>query len=120
MLQPEAQELLALNRFLDEIKDPQLAFGVRQRTPAITAMLELETYLLKMPMAVNSTIDASIAATASRPSCFKLSLEKIVEKLERIEQLKKTLGATMISVTMGWLELQSVQMDSTKQEMLQL
>ena len=30
---PEAQELLALNRFLD-IKDPQLAFGVRQRTPA--------------------------------------------------------------------------------------
>ena len=33
-LQPEAQELLALNRFLDEIKNPQLVFGVRQRTPA--------------------------------------------------------------------------------------
>ena len=63
-LQPEAQELLALNRFLDEIKDPQLTFGVTQRTHAVAATLELETYLIKMLMAVNSSTDASIAGTA--------------------------------------------------------
>ena len=91
-LQHEAQELLALNRFLDEIKDPQLAFGVRQRTPtnldqAVAATLELETYLLKMPMAVagvNSAVDTTIAATAPKPG-FETSLQKIVERLERIE-----------------------------------
>ena len=52
MLQAEAQELLALNRFLSEISDVQLAFGVRQRVPttldaAVAATLELETYLHK-------------------------------------------------------------------------
>ena len=91
-LQPEAQELLALNRFLDEIKDPQLAFGVRQRTPenldqAVASTLELETYLLKMPTmvaGVNSATDFNIAATAAKPS-FESSLQKIVERLEKIE-----------------------------------
>ena len=46
----EAQELLALNQFLAQIEDPQLAFGVRQKTPttidaAVAATLELETYM---------------------------------------------------------------------------
>ena len=93
-LQYEAQELLALNRFLDEIKDPQLAFGVRQRAPinldqAVAATLELETYLLRTvtPMAVagvNSTLDTSIAAATSRPS-IESSLQKLMERLEKIE-----------------------------------
>ena len=41
--QPEAQELLALNRFLDEIKDVRLAIGDRQRTrlPICTRQLQL-------------------------------------------------------------------------------
>ena len=91
-LQAEAQELLALNRFLDEIKDPQLAFGVRQRTPenldqAVASTLELETYLLKMPTmvaGVNSAMDSSIVATAAKPSS-ESSLQIIVERLEKIE-----------------------------------
>ena len=73
------QEQLAFNGFLDVINDPQLEYRVRQRTPAnldqaVVATLELETYLLKMSMAVvgmNSTKDASIAATASMSSCFE-------------------------------------------------
>ena len=49
-LQPEAQELLALNQFLNQIEEQQLAFAVRQRSPAtvdaaVAAVLELETYL---------------------------------------------------------------------------
>ena len=51
-LQVEAQELLALNHFLAQIEDPQLAFGVRQRgsttvDAAVAVTLELETYLRK-------------------------------------------------------------------------
>ena len=56
-IQPEAHQVLALNRLLYEIRDPQLASGVRQRRPstldqAVAAMLELEMYLLKAPMMV--------------------------------------------------------------------
>ena len=45
-LQVEAQRLLALNHFLANIDNPQLAFGVRQRAPttldeAVAAVLEL-------------------------------------------------------------------------------
>ena len=81
-----------MNRFLDEIKDPRLTFAVRQRKPvtldqAVASTLELETYLLKMPTmvaGVNSAMDSSIAATAAKPS-FESSLQKIVERLEKIE-----------------------------------
>jgi hypothetical protein len=49
-LQTEAQELLALNHFLAQIENGQLAFGVRQKATttldaAVAATLELETYL---------------------------------------------------------------------------
>lgn len=49
-LQAEGQELLVLNHFLDQITDPQLSFGVRQRAldtvdKAVASVLELETYL---------------------------------------------------------------------------
>ena len=63
-LQPEAHKVLALNRFLDEIRDPQLAFGVRQRRPttldqAVAAAMELEMYLLKAPTMVAGVVVVS-------------------------------------------------------------
>ena len=42
-LEVAAQELLVLNHFLGQLDDPQLALGVRQRTP--------------------TTVDAAVAAT---------------------------------------------------------
>ena len=53
-LQEEARERLALNRYLDQLSDPQIAFAVRQTTPksvdeTITATLRLESY--KVPPA---------------------------------------------------------------------
>ena len=58
-LQVEAQRLLALNHFLVNIDNPQLAFGVRQRAPttldeAVAAILELETYLKPRPTTMGS------------------------------------------------------------------
>ena len=49
-LQAEAQEQLALNRFLALLDNPQVAFSVRQKAPktiedAVTATLEMESYL---------------------------------------------------------------------------
>lgn len=100
-LQPEAQELLALNRFLDAIKDPQLAFGVRQRTPAnldqaVAATLELDMYLLKSLMTVSgvtpihndritAAYDDSIAATSAKPSSVESALQTLIKRIDKLE-----------------------------------
>ena len=99
MLQTEAQELLALNRFLSEISDVQLAFGVRQRAPttvdaAVAATLELETYLHKSsPFAASvnakSTGDDVVIAASQRSGIE----ESLQELLERMDKLEGVLGA---------------------------
>ncbi|KAL5460388.1 hypothetical protein EMCRGX_G033834 [Ephydatia muelleri] len=48
-LQMEARDCLSLNRFLDQITDPQINFAVKQRRPktldeAVAATLEMESY----------------------------------------------------------------------------
>ena len=49
-LQEEARECLALNHFLGQLDNPQVAFSVKQRRPetlnaAVSATLEMESYL---------------------------------------------------------------------------
>jgi len=51
-LQEEAQEELALSRYLDLLRDPQVSFAVKQRHPksvqdAISSTIELEADLCK-------------------------------------------------------------------------
>ena len=53
-LQEEAREQLTLRRYFDQLQDPRVALGVRQRHPktlseAVTVTLELESYLLATP-----------------------------------------------------------------------
>jgi len=50
-LQEEAREDLALSRYFDQLKDPQVSFGVKQRRPktiheAVSSTIELESYCL--------------------------------------------------------------------------
>ena len=58
-LQDEAREILALNKYLSLLDNLQVAFGVRQRNPetldaAVSATLELESYLSPKQTAVSS------------------------------------------------------------------
>ena len=51
-LQDEAREQLALSRYMDQLKDPQISFAVKQRRPqniqeAVSATIELQSYLVK-------------------------------------------------------------------------
>ena len=51
-LQEEAREELALSRYLDQLRDPQVSFAVKQRHPmsirdAVSSTIELEAYHLK-------------------------------------------------------------------------
>ena len=102
MLQVEAQRLLALNYFLANINNPQLAFGVRQRAPktldeAVAAILELETYLKPRPTTVGSVetfdpiVDDVIAATGGQGAgesgggAQQDIMQKVLEHLEKIK-----------------------------------
>ena len=61
-LEEKARERLALNQFLAEIGNPQVAFGVKQKRPktveeAVIATIELESYLgSAATLPVNTTI----------------------------------------------------------------
>lgn len=97
-LQGEAQELLALNHFLNQMGDPQLSFAVRQRAPAtvdaaVAAVLELETYLQspKVPVAPltreseeRDERNGTAAGVTRRPSKDD-PMQKIIERLDKIE-----------------------------------
>ena len=50
--QDMAREELALTRYLDQLSNPQVSFGIKQRShktihEAVSSTVELETYLLK-------------------------------------------------------------------------
>ena len=100
-LQAEAQELLALNQFLAQIEDPQLAFGVRQKTPttvdaAVAATLELETYMkpkiAALPTAQIEQLneDAGVIAVATRSEMGGAQdpLNVLLEKMDKLIDAK--------------------------------
>ena len=60
-LPAEAQEALALNRFLTQLTNPQISFVVRQRQPAnvdqaVQYTLKCESYLIPHKQVVDTTI----------------------------------------------------------------
>ena len=98
-LQAEAQETLALNRFLTQLEHPQINFAVRQKQPAnidqaVQYTLEAESYLNPHKQKVETTIapvshsqtdfdpsDELVAATSSRNN----PLAVIMNQLDEIE-----------------------------------
>ena len=107
-LSDEAKETLPLNAYLAQLDDPQVAFGVKQKTTtdldsAVTATMELESYLVpviasttavvtasstsakeKSPTEVTEAVAAAVTSTTER-------LASLVEKLtDCVEQLEAT------------------------------
>ena len=93
----EARERFALNQYLSQLVNPQVAFAVKQTKPttvddAIWATLEMESYSRPVTSGIGQILEEvdagelAVAATAQKPSELKL----IMERMERIEtQLKE-------------------------------
>ena len=84
-LQDEARERLALNSYLSQLDQPQVAFSVKQKRPeslddAVTATLEMESYVIPKTAPVSSMQEEE-SVTASVSTQDKLT--SLVEKLER-------------------------------------
>ena len=101
-MEDSARERLALNAYLAQIENLHVAFGVKQRTPekldtAVTATLELESYLSPKMMTVagvefkaTECETASCGAMSEKPVSVSneqvISLaEKLMEKVDRLE-----------------------------------
>lgn len=98
-LQEEARERLALNAYLTQLDQPQVAFAVKQKGPksldaAVSATLEMESYMPPTTGGVpvsgvepQQPEGAAVAAvTSGVPEKLANLVEKLAEKVERLEQ----------------------------------
>ena len=97
-LQEEAREELALSRYLDQLRDPQVSFAVKQRRPksvrdAVSSTIELEAYLLKsasnhVSLATPVKEEHDVATVAAIQSTQKDLLGMMQTLVQRVEQLE--------------------------------
>ena len=95
-LQEEAREQLAISKYMDQLRDPQISFGVKQRRPvklreAVAVTIELESYLPRASQVSQVTksdeppVDQHIAAVQSTQQNLLGAVQKLVERVERLE-----------------------------------
>ena len=96
-LQDEAREELALTRYLDQLSDPQVSFGVKQRRPkmiheAVSGTIKLESYFLKSASSdvrqVTQKEPQEQAAVTVIQSTQKGLMEMMQKLVGRVEQLE--------------------------------
>ena len=95
ILQDEAREELALSRYLNQLSDPQVSFGVKQQCPktiheAVSCTIELESYLLTKSSNCNvrqvtEKEPEEEAAVAMIQSTQKEMMQKLVGRVEQLE-----------------------------------
>lgn len=94
-LEEKAKDMLALNKFLDEIKNPQIALAVRQLRPrtvseALQAIIEFESYL-----AANSSnspvqpVTQKGLGNATDDQEIMEAIAKLVSRIDALETLVK-------------------------------
>ena len=94
-LQDEAREQLALNRYMDQLKDPQISFAVKQRRPqniqeAVSATIELQSYLVKphtqgAVQQVQKEEEGAVAAIKLTQASMLEAMQKLVNRVEQLE-----------------------------------
>ena len=104
-LQAEAKECLALQTYLQQLEQPQVAFSVKQRRPAtlddaVAATLEMESYAVTFSRvgtvatlqeeedrpAVGEGTATSTIATVDATSKLTTMLKKLMERVETLEK----------------------------------
>ena len=89
-LQDEARECLALNHYLAQIDNPQIAFSVKQKRPttltaAVSATLEMESYLNPKSAKI-----APVQPQVERNGEMMEVLTSILQRLEKLEARGKS------------------------------
>ena len=99
-LQEEAREQLALNHFLGQLDNPQIAFAVKQSRPrnldeAVTATLEMESYAPSRPTRVNRVSvedeDLSVSAVHGDKSTTESLVSMMQQMMQRMDKIEREL-----------------------------
>ena len=93
-LEDKARERLALNQYLGQLDNPQVAFNVKQKRPvslvdAVGSTLEMESYLLPQPgqvAQVSVEPEAIMAAVQSKQDSITAMLQNVMERLDKLEK----------------------------------
>ena len=104
-LQVEARECLALQRYLQQLEQPQVAFGVKQTRPktvddAVAATLEMESYAATRPTGVSALQElrngddssskpqeVGVAAVTNDPTAqLTTRMERLMERIVTLEK----------------------------------
>ena len=85
----DARQLLALQQYLTQLDDPQVAFAVKQRHPttveaAVSITLELESYLLPKQR-VARVEEAPVDHLGIKQDALLETMSTILDRLERLE-----------------------------------
>ena len=100
-LAEEARERFALNQYLTQLSNPQVAFAVKQTKPtkvdeAVRATLEMESYSKPVPSGIAQISEeveedaGAVAATiVQRPSDLKLILERMEQMETQLKELQQ-------------------------------
>ena len=101
-LDVKTKELLLLERYLDELDNPQIAFTVRQKQPktldeAVMCTLETEIYLRysRGAKCAVAAVEVPVAPTRTIPTeqeSFVKMMQSLVERLERLEASEGRVG----------------------------
>ena len=101
-LQEDAKQQLALTHYLGQLDNPQISFNVKQKRPktldeAVSATLELESYLLTPPQACSQTVSSNpssnvsvIAGVKETQDSMMQILSKMMERLDKLESAQAT------------------------------
>ena len=94
-LDEKAGECIALNHYLSQIDNPQIALMVRQKQPktlveAVSGTIEMESYLQPKPSRIDqvepeSVTESIIAAIQHQQTAILRALDKVMERLEKLE-----------------------------------
>ena len=99
-LQDKGRESLALNRYLYQMKNPQVAFGVKQQCPrtvveVVRATIELESYLSKNDdgvahVPIQSVEELAVASIRANQQSLIGMIGKLVDHIEQLVKQDKS------------------------------
>ena len=87
LLDDEAQQQLALQRYLSQLDNEQASFSVKQVKPktAVSGILECESYLVKPPMSCGANTPAQMESKDNRTM-----MDMMTQLMSRMDKIEKT------------------------------
>ena len=90
----DARERLSINAYLMQLPQPQIAFSVRQKQPstlddAVTATLEMESYLSPQSLSAVDSVggtDADTVAVVGQVAELTRAVERLTKQVEQLKQ----------------------------------